>query len=116
MTTRKTRILTTLYVFIAAPVLANFGDATFYSQDGNAGACEKIFPDTAFIAAINGVRADGNCFKCATITHPISKKSVKVQITDECPECEHMADIDLSLAVCISSLVLTPQRKHSLFF
>ncbi|KNZ71802.1 hypothetical protein J132_07291 [Termitomyces sp. J132] len=80
------------------------GFATFFYQNGVAGACGTVHRDSDLIAAIDGERY-GNlsvrsslCGKQVKITNPANNKSVVVTIADACPTCENRNSIDLSLA------------------
>jgi hypothetical protein len=80
------------------------GFATFFYQNGVAGACGKVHSDNDMIAAIDGHRY-GNlgvksslCGKQVLITNPANKKSVTVTIADACPTCRNGNSIDLSEA------------------
>jgi hypothetical protein len=80
------------------------GFATFYYQNGNAGACGAFHSDNDLIAAIDG-RRYGNlgarsslCGKQVRITNTKNNKSVVVTIADACPTCVNSNSIDLSVA------------------
>jgi len=80
------------------------GVATFFYQNGVAGACGAVNPDTAFIAAIDQERYGNSgdksslCGKQVQITNPSNNKSVTVTIADDCPTCQNGNSIDLSFA------------------
>jgi hypothetical protein len=78
------------------------GFATFFYQNGVAGACGTVHPDSALIAAIDGQRY-GNlgaksqlCGQQVKITNTKNNKSVTVTIADACPTCVNSNSIDLS--------------------
>ncbi|RDB21115.1 Papain inhibitor [Hypsizygus marmoreus] len=78
------------------------GFATYFYQNGVAGACGTVHKDTDLIAAMDG-RRYGNlnvksalCGKKVKITNPKNNKSVTVTIADACPTCENSNSIDLS--------------------
>ncbi|GLB34903.1 putative lytic transglycolase [Lyophyllum shimeji] len=80
------------------------GFATFFYQNGVAGACGTVHSDNDLIAAIDG-RRYGNlsvksalCGKKVKISNPANGKSVTVTIADACPTCKNSNSIDLSLA------------------
>lgn len=82
------------------------GDATYYYQNGNAGACGTVHSDSDKIIAINsnGFWADyatnsnnGNCGKWVTITNSNNGKTVSAMVADVCPTCSGDASIDLSV-------------------
>ncbi|KJA27352.1 hypothetical protein HYPSUDRAFT_63036 [Hypholoma sublateritium FD-334 SS-4] len=78
------------------------GFATFFYQNGVAGACGKVNPDSALIAAIDADRYGNTgevsslCGKQVKITNTNNKKSVTVTIADACPTCDNSNSIDLS--------------------
>ncbi|KAG6851022.1 hypothetical protein H0H93_004509 [Arthromyces matolae] len=80
------------------------GFATFFYQNGVAGACGTVHKDTDFIAAIDADRYGNTsvksslCGKQVKITNPSNNKSVTVTIADACPTCENKDSIDLSEA------------------
>jgi hypothetical protein len=78
------------------------GFATFFYQNGVAGACGTVHQDSDMIAAINGERY-GNlgqksalCGKQVRLTNTKNNKSVTVTIADACPTCNNNNSIDLS--------------------
>jgi hypothetical protein len=78
------------------------GVATFFFQNGVAGACGTVHKDSDLIAAID-VQRYGNtgvksslCGKQVKIINPANKKSVTVVIADACPTCNNGNSIDLS--------------------
>lgn len=98
-----------------------FFSATFFYQNGVAGACGTVHSDSEFIAAIGksahvnvitffidnfltDERRYGNsgarsslCGKQVQITNTKNGKSVKVTIADDCPTCTNSNSIDLSV-------------------
>jgi len=80
------------------------GDATFFFQNGVAGACGTVHSDADLIAAIDSRRygntgvKSGLCGKQVRITNPANNKSVTVTIADACPTCNNENSIDLSRA------------------
>ncbi|KAG6898373.1 hypothetical protein C0992_009048 [Termitomyces sp. T32_za158] len=89
------------------------GFATYFYQNGVAGACGTVHKDTDFIAAIDEARYGNSgvrsslCGKQVKITNPANKKvretvipqvSVVVTIADDCPTCNNANSIDLSKA------------------
>jgi hypothetical protein len=80
------------------------GFATYFYQNGVAGACGTVHQDTDMIAAIDS-RRYGNtgdksplCGRKVKITNPANNKSVVVTIADACPTCQNSNSIDLSLS------------------
>ncbi|KAK1228426.1 hypothetical protein PQX77_008564 [Marasmius sp. AFHP31] len=78
------------------------GFATFYYQNGNAGACGDRHGDDELIAAIDQERygdlgqKSGLCGQRVSITNNNNGKSVTVVIADVCPTCDNGNSIDLS--------------------
>jgi rare lipoprotein A (peptidoglycan hydrolase) len=80
------------------------GVATFFTQNGVAGACGTKHQDSDLIAAIDQARYGSSskksplCGKKVHITNKSNKKSVTVTIADDCPTCKNKNSIDLSEA------------------
>lgn len=78
------------------------GFATFFYQNGVAGACGTVHNDNDMIAAIDGDRygdlgaRSSLCGKQVSITNTKNGKSVTVTIADACPTCDNSNSIDLS--------------------
>jgi len=78
------------------------GFATFFFQNGVAGACGTVHKDTDFVAAIDQARYGDSgkksslCGQQVKITNPANGKSVTVTIADDCPTCLNKDSIDLS--------------------
>jgi hypothetical protein len=78
------------------------GFGTFFFQNGVAGACGTVHPDSALIAAIDVERYGDTgrksslCGKQVKITNTANQKSVTVTIEDACPTCNNKDSIDLS--------------------
>ncbi|OCH93426.1 barwin-like endoglucanase [Obba rivulosa] len=79
------------------------GVATFFYQNGVAGACGTVHSDWDVIAAIDQDRYGDSgvesslCGQQVLITNPANGKSVTVTIADDCPTCKNSDSIDLSL-------------------
>ncbi|KAI0362135.1 barwin-like endoglucanase [Trametes cingulata] len=79
------------------------GNATYYLQNGVAGACGAVNPDSAHIAAMQTERygdlsrKSSLCGQQVKITNKNNGKSVVVTIADACPTCGTGNDIDLSV-------------------
>jgi hypothetical protein len=78
------------------------GHVTWYTQNGNAGACGNKHSDNDFIAALD-FRTYGNtsarskyCGKKIRVSW--QGKSVDVVVEDACPSCANSASVDLSTA------------------
>jgi len=76
------------------------GFATFFYQNGVAGACGTVHQDTDFVAAMDSIRyGDGSlCGKKVEIINLANGNSVTVTIEDSCPTCNNDKSIDLSVA------------------
>ncbi|KAK2466870.1 hypothetical protein APHAL10511_001128 [Amanita phalloides] len=79
------------------------GFATYFYQNGNAGACGAYHGDYDLIAAIDAERYgylgghSNLCGKKVKILNPANNKSVVVVIADACPTCRNANSIDLSV-------------------
>ena len=76
----------------------NLPSATFFYQNGVAGACGTVHSDSDLIAAMDSERYGSGslCGQQVTITNTDNGKSVTVTIADECPTCTNGNSIDLS--------------------
>ncbi|OAX41951.1 barwin-like endoglucanase [Rhizopogon vinicolor AM-OR11-026] len=80
------------------------GFATFFYQDGNAGACGTVHSDNDYICAIDQARYgdSGNasplCGQQVKITNTDNGNTVTVTVADDCPTCDNSNSIDLSVA------------------
>jgi hypothetical protein len=80
------------------------GEATFFYQDGNPGACGQVHSDSDFICAMDqdlfGTSGPSSplCGKQVTITNTANGKTVTVTVADDCPTCSNANSIDLSKA------------------
>ncbi|KAJ3991871.1 RlpA-like double-psi beta-barrel-protein domain-containing protein-containing protein [Lentinula boryana] len=78
------------------------GNATYYLQNGNAGACGEYNSDSALIAAMDTARYGDTgqvsplCGQYVKITNINNQKTVTVKIADACPTCNSENSIDLS--------------------
>ncbi|GAA5913583.1 RlpA-like double-psi beta-barrel domain-containing protein [Sporobolomyces salmoneus] len=80
------------------------GQATYFYQNGVAGACGNVNPDSAYIVALD-YRLYGDmgkkskyCGKSLTITNTDNGKSVVATVADACPTCSTQKSLDLSTA------------------
>ncbi|KAJ9096108.1 hypothetical protein QFC19_007334 [Naganishia cerealis] len=81
------------------------GHATYYYQNGNAGACGEYHADSDPIIAINGAGYWSDygvkspyCGKWVTIKNPANGKQVQAKVADVCPTCTGSTNsIDLSV-------------------
>jgi expansin (peptidoglycan-binding protein) len=81
----------------------NFGGvATFFLQNGVAGACGQVHQDSDFIAAMDQQRYGNSggqselCGKQVLIFNTDNGQSVTVTVADDCPTCDNANSIDLS--------------------
>lgn len=80
------------------------GFATYFYQNGVAGACGTVHSDSDFICAIDQTRYgnSGNtsplCGQQVRITNTDNGNTVVVTIADDCPTCANENSIDLSVA------------------
>jgi len=79
------------------------GSATFFLQNGVAGACGTVHLDTDPIAALDvvlygdtGVQSP-HCGQKVQITNTENGKQVTVTVADACPSCNSANSIDLSV-------------------
>jgi hypothetical protein len=88
----------------AAKAVNSGGFATFFYQNGVAGACGTVHSDSDLIAAIDAARygntgvKSGLCGKQVSITNTQNHNTVVVTIADACPTCDNSNSIDLSVA------------------
>jgi len=79
------------------------GFATFFYQNGVAGACGTVHSDSDLIAAIDQTRYGDSgavsplCGQQVKIKNPANQQSVTVTIADDCPTCDNADSIDLSV-------------------
>ncbi|KIM80328.1 hypothetical protein PILCRDRAFT_530144 [Piloderma croceum F 1598] len=74
------------------------GFATYFSQNGLAGACGQVHADSALIAAMDiAIFSNSLCGQLVRITNTQNQKNVTVAIADECSTCQNAESIDLSL-------------------
>ncbi|GAA5942799.1 RlpA-like double-psi beta-barrel domain-containing protein [Sporobolomyces koalae] len=78
------------------------GEATYFFQGGQAGACGNVNPDSAYIVALD-YRLYGNvdavskyCGKSLTIKNTDNGKTVVATVADACPTCSSKYSLDLS--------------------
>ncbi|KIJ32828.1 hypothetical protein M422DRAFT_35705 [Sphaerobolus stellatus SS14] len=74
------------------------GTATFFFQEGAAGACGQVHKDTDHIVALQTAQyANGvQCGRTITITDTATGKTAVGTVADECPGCNGSGSIDLS--------------------
>lgn len=75
------------------------GTATWYTQNGNAGACGTVNPDSAKIIALyTSAYANGdNCGRSVVIKNLDDGTQTTATVADMCPSCGGPQDIDLSV-------------------
>jgi hypothetical protein len=74
------------------------GLATYYTQNGVAGACGQTYPDTAIIAALETSQYAGgkHCGKYIQVFNKQNSATEKVLVADECPTCDGSNSVDFS--------------------
>ncbi|GAA5938942.1 hypothetical protein JCM1841_002612 [Sporobolomyces salmonicolor] len=74
------------------------GVATFFYQEGAAGACGNVNSDsTPLVALQTAMYGSGQyCGKTVEITNTANGKSVTATVQDECPGCSSATSLDLS--------------------
>ncbi|GAA6010870.1 hypothetical protein JCM11491_004575 [Sporobolomyces phaffii] len=75
------------------------GQATWYTQGGNPGACGNYASDSDYVVALSSSMygGGGNCGRYIKVTNTDSGASTTVKVADECPTCEGGGgSIDLS--------------------
>ncbi|KZV72806.1 hypothetical protein PENSPDRAFT_683380 [Peniophora sp. CONT] len=74
------------------------GEATYYFQNGVAGACGQVNPDSALIVAVQAQRFNtGLCGRQVQVTNTNNGESVVATVADECPGCQgNPNSLDLS--------------------
>lgn len=79
------------------------GFATFFTQNGNAGACGDKHDDYFKLVALDYRRygdlgkQSSDCGRSVTITNTKNGKSVTAIVADACPTCKNSNSLDLSL-------------------
>ncbi|KAF5331986.1 hypothetical protein D9611_009002 [Ephemerocybe angulata] len=88
---------------VVTPAPFTGGFATFYFQNGNAGACGQSNPDSSLIAALPETRfgydyskISPECGKRIKVTNTNNGRSVTVTVADSCPTCVNANSLDLS--------------------
>lgn len=80
------------------------GVATYFTQNGVAGACGIVHPDSALIVAIDkgywpgyeSGDASPLCGRSLTITNTDNGNTVTATVQDVCPTCDNLNSLDLS--------------------
>ncbi|KAK4332564.1 expansin family protein [Rhodotorula toruloides] len=82
------------------------GIATYFYQNGVAGNCGAVNPDSAMIVALpTATYANGaHCGQTVTITRTDTGESIQAKVADSCPTCNNNACLDLSTAVGVFPL------------
>lgn len=82
---------------------SNSGEATYFYQNGNAGACGNYNSDSAYIVAIDSAwwpnyESGGSdlCGTSLTITNTNNGKSAVATVADVCPTCASAGSLDMS--------------------
>jgi len=71
---------------------------TYFLQNGVAGACGTVHPDSAMIVALETQTYAGGslCGKTITITNQKNGQTATGTCADECPTCSSPGSVDLS--------------------
>ncbi|BGP29997.1 hypothetical protein JCM10296v2_001749 [Rhodotorula toruloides] len=74
------------------------GQATFFFQNGVAGACGSVHSDSDYIVAMDSRMYAGgsHCGQTVHITNTNNGKTVTATVADECPTCSSSGSLDLS--------------------
>ncbi|BGP53533.1 hypothetical protein JCM8202_002727 [Rhodotorula sphaerocarpa] len=74
------------------------GQATFFYQNGVAGACGTVHADSDAVVALDTAMygSGSNCGRTVTITNTANGKTVTATVADECPTCSSSTSLDLS--------------------
>ncbi|KAJ3787801.1 hypothetical protein GGU10DRAFT_347849 [Lentinula aff. detonsa] len=79
------------------------GHATFFYQNGVAGACGEVHADSAFIVALDQSRYGDSgatsqyCGKTVSITG--LGKTMQATVADDCPTCDNQNSLDMSVGL-----------------
>lgn len=75
------------------------GEATWFTQDDNAGACGTVHADSDYVVALDSAfyGNGGYCGRGVTITNTANGKTVSATVADECPGCSSEYSLDLSV-------------------
>lgn len=76
------------------------GQATWYTQNGNPGACGNYASDSDYVVALQTSMYSGgsHCGQYIQVKNTNTGATTKVKVADECPTCESSESIDLSTA------------------
>ncbi|GAA5821269.1 hypothetical protein JCM3770_007390 [Rhodotorula araucariae] len=76
------------------------GYATYYTQNGVAGNCGDVNPDSAYIVALPTATYSGgsHCGRKVSITRSSTGKTITAVVADSCPTCVNNSCLDLSVA------------------
>ncbi|KAM5372600.1 hypothetical protein ACJZ2D_007374 [Fusarium nematophilum] len=94
-TTVQSGSTTASFITTSAPAPAYTGFATYFFQNGNAGACGEFHSDNDLIVAIDYRRYDSSvCARDIRITG--QQGTVVARVVDQCPTCLSENSLDLS--------------------
>jgi post-segregation antitoxin (ccd killing protein) len=86
------------------------GVGTFMPQSG-VGACGRVYPDSAHVAALDVRRYSGAwCGKALNVTNTQNGKSVVITVADECVTCANANSLDLSVGA-FTTIAATAQGQ-----
>ncbi|KPV78609.1 uncharacterized protein RHOBADRAFT_51056 [Rhodotorula graminis WP1] len=76
------------------------GYATFYTQNGIAGNCGAVNPDSAYIVALPTATYAGgsHCGQKVRLTRVETGKTITATVADSCPTCVNNSCLDLSVS------------------
>ncbi|TNY18664.1 hypothetical protein DMC30DRAFT_41578 [Rhodotorula diobovata] len=76
------------------------GYATYYTQNGVAGNCGDVNPDSAYIVALPTATYAGgsHCGQKVRLTRTSTGKTITAMVADSCPTCVNNSCLDLSVA------------------
>ncbi|GAA6036004.1 hypothetical protein JCM8097_005210 [Rhodosporidiobolus ruineniae] len=72
------------------------GTATYFYQNGVAGACGSVHSDSSYIVALQTSMYAGGSHCGQTVTITGNGKTITAKVADECPSCGSSGDLDLS--------------------
>lgn len=75
------------------------GHGTWFTQNGNAGACGNYNKDSSFVVALDSrIYTQSLCGKTIHLTNTDNGHTVTAIVADECPTCASSHSVDLSVA------------------
>ncbi|KAK9896492.1 hypothetical protein P389DRAFT_144797, partial [Cystobasidium minutum MCA 4210] len=71
------------------------GRGTWFTQNGNAGACGNVNSDSAYIVAVNSAQYAGGSHCGQSVRISANGRSITARVADLCPGCPY-GGLDLS--------------------